>query len=551
MQAIDLYSGVGGWSLGLRLAGIDVTESYERWSAANETNRKNNGHRVHDVDIRALELTRLPEAIDLVVGSPPCTEFSFANRGGKGDISDGLQDIRKFLEIVDHIQPRVWVMENVPRSKEIILAELRPGGALAEFAHLKLQARVFKLEEFGLPQRRRRCLIGNLDFELLQTYASSLSQKTLGDVLAAYVGANAEDPLYGMTVPEEQLFDHEPDDYLNWEELRINRSLKVQHPIYNTMAFPDPPDRPVRTLTATCTRVSRESVVVADGEGFRRLTVRERASLQGFPATYQFYAPSHGQKLKMVGNALPPLFAYYVGCAARGAAPEAVRPLTEAIASWTGPTAPPPQTRTDRPAFAFRPDRSFRFAIPCLHFKSGVRFELTNRRTPFGWGVEFRFGTPRNILSLELNAELRDQIRTYAALADQPIIDTHTKTLEAYLGGLDCSTLQRVWSHRGPSSTHPFVLLDKLSAVADAIEAHLSDTLNVATLEQIIIECFGSNWSGVPGKAKILRNGSRVLSGLLVGSTMNAIFDEQFAMTIGQPEVTALASGVRREASRA
>ena len=292
--------------------------------------------------------------------------------------------------------------------------------------------------------------------------------------------------------------------------------------------------------------------MVAEGEGFRRLTVRERASLQGFPAAYQFYAHSHGQKLKMIGNALPPLFAYYVGCAAQGVPPEKVRPLNEAIARWTGPTAPPPQTKTDRPAFAYRPDRSFRFAIPSLHFKSGVRFELTNRREPFGWGVEFKFGTPRNILSLELSTKLREFILTHAAVAGKPrsIIEPHIQTIETDLALVDCSTLQRVWSHRGPGSIHPFVLLDKLSDSADAIESDLSDVLNAGTLEGLVIDCFGSSWDRTPGKAKILRNASRVLVGLVVGSVANPIFEQQLISAV-QPRQSEHASTVRREASLA
>ena len=70
MKAIDLYSGVGGWSLGLRLAGIDVVASYEKWGAANETNFKNNHHPAQTVDIRRLDPSDLPQGIDFVVGSP-------------------------------------------------------------------------------------------------------------------------------------------------------------------------------------------------------------------------------------------------------------------------------------------------------------------------------------------------------------------------------------------------------------------------------------------------------------------------------------------------
>src|SRR5437868_3105230 len=99
IRAIDLYSGIGGWSLGLRLAGIDVITSYDRWGPANLTNLKNNRHPTQTVDIRQLALDELPHHIDVVVGSPPCSEFSFSNRGGNGDIADGLKDVIKFLEI--------------------------------------------------------------------------------------------------------------------------------------------------------------------------------------------------------------------------------------------------------------------------------------------------------------------------------------------------------------------------------------------------------------------------------------------------------------------
>ena len=105
MRAIDLYSGVGGWSLGLRLAGVEVVASYERWGPANETYFKNNLHQAQTVDIRRLTFAELPKDIDIVVGSPPCTQFSFSNRGGSGDIDDGLEDIVRFLGVVEHLRP--------------------------------------------------------------------------------------------------------------------------------------------------------------------------------------------------------------------------------------------------------------------------------------------------------------------------------------------------------------------------------------------------------------------------------------------------------------
>src|SRR5439155_10784320 len=98
MRAVDLYSGIGGWALGLGMAGLDVVASYEWWEPANRTRAANFGTSDSAFDIRQLAPETIPSPIDVIVGSPPCTQFSFANRGGSGDIEDGLRDITKFLE---------------------------------------------------------------------------------------------------------------------------------------------------------------------------------------------------------------------------------------------------------------------------------------------------------------------------------------------------------------------------------------------------------------------------------------------------------------------
>ena len=69
MRAIDLYAGVGGWSLGLRLAGVEVVDSYEWWQPAVDTHNGNHGGDLKPTDVRQLRLEDLPSDIDLVVGS--------------------------------------------------------------------------------------------------------------------------------------------------------------------------------------------------------------------------------------------------------------------------------------------------------------------------------------------------------------------------------------------------------------------------------------------------------------------------------------------------
>jgi DNA (cytosine-5)-methyltransferase 1 len=158
MRAIDLYSGIGGWALGLSMAGIDTVESYEWWDQANETFALNFGRSPLQVDIRSLPLDAFPTDVDIVVGSPPCTQFSFANRGGNGDIADGLKDVHKFLEVVDRIKPQFWAMENVPRVAGILERELSFGGSLQRFSELVRVITIVDMSEYGLPQRRRRMI---------------------------------------------------------------------------------------------------------------------------------------------------------------------------------------------------------------------------------------------------------------------------------------------------------------------------------------------------------------------------------------------------------
>jgi DNA (cytosine-5)-methyltransferase 1 len=211
-RAIDLYSGIGGWSLGLRLSGIEVVASYEYWGPANETNFKNNAHLAQTVDIRRLALADLPSDIDIVVGSPPCTQFSFSNRGGGGDIADGLKDIKKFLSIVDHLKPRVWAMENVPRVAKIIETEMQDGGALEDFRHLGCSTHIVDMAEFGVPQRRRRCIAGNFNMQLLNSYRSGARTPSLGDVVQALAANPITDPLFGIELLRTNLTDHVKED---------------------------------------------------------------------------------------------------------------------------------------------------------------------------------------------------------------------------------------------------------------------------------------------------------------------------------------------------
>ncbi len=538
MRAIDLYSGVGGWALGLRLAGIDVVASYELWGPANETNFKNNHHQAQTVDIRRLTFAELPKNIDIVVGSPPCTQFSFSNRGGSGNIDDGLEDIIRFLSVVDYLRPKAWAMENVPRVAQIIREELAEGGRLHKFSHLGLEPHIVSMEDFGVPQRRRRCVAGNFDFSLLKAYSERTPRPTLGEVVAALAADPVIDPLYGHKIPHKDLIDHDAEAALNLEEVRINRAAKVTHPVYNSMPFPDPLERSVRTITATCTRVSRESIIIECpdvAQTFRRLTVRERACLQGFPITFQFYGRSYSQKLRMVGNAIPPAFSFLVAQTFIGRKPEDLLTLASAALGLASPIPPPPKTVPDKPGATYPYNRNFRFAITSLRLKSGVRFELGNLVSSqcTDWIVAFWFGTSKSIRTLPLDEKQYDAVYAELPFAIKEAISAPLTRLATFIRNADIDNMQKLWSHRGPGETRAFMLLDELAEVGNFVRTELAsnEAQAQAAIAGAVGRTFGENSLDLQGIGKLLRNAPLILAGLLVGSLANI----ELAKHVGAP----------------
>jgi DNA (cytosine-5)-methyltransferase 1 len=267
--------------------------------------------------------------------------------------------------------------------------------------------------------------------------------------IAAFTSDEIIDPIYGLSLTQGDLTDHKPESPLNEEEQRMNRESKLFHRVYNNMAFPDPESAPVRTITATCTRVSRESVIIRAPErtdALRRLTVRERATLQGFPISYEFFGVTYAQKLKMIGNALPPLMSFYISQAMQGTAAGALVSPGAAIAKFVPPNERPPVTVPDGEGRSYPSNRAFRAAVPNLRFKSGVRFELANEVDPNGevkWEVRFYFGNSKDIKECALHATLLEKCRrdatderTWSAIA--PAL----QGLTTFVRGIDSQAMQ-------------------------------------------------------------------------------------------------------------
>ena len=117
MRAVDLFCGVGGLSAGLANAGIEVVAAYDNWSRAVTTYNRNLRDHAMVLDLRNVveavrEINR--HAPDLIVGGPPCQDFSTAGHRVEGRHANLTL---AFAEVVAACKPRFVLMENVPQAR--------------------------------------------------------------------------------------------------------------------------------------------------------------------------------------------------------------------------------------------------------------------------------------------------------------------------------------------------------------------------------------------------------------------------------------------------
>jgi len=163
MRAVDLFSGCGGLSLGLENAGLDVVAAYENWKAAASIYQQNFSHPVFEFD-----LSNVKDAVehinqfnpDIVVGGPPCQDFSSAGKrnenGSRGNLT------LSYAKIIIGVMPRWFLMENVERIiKTEVFAEAKK---LLREEGYGLTEMVLDASKCSVPQKRKRMfLIGRLE----------------------------------------------------------------------------------------------------------------------------------------------------------------------------------------------------------------------------------------------------------------------------------------------------------------------------------------------------------------------------------------------------
>ena len=113
LTAVSLFTGAGGMDIGFERAGIKIVFANELIKDAAQTYRANHSKNVMvNADIKDIINTLdVYRGTDIVFGGPPCQGFSVAGKMNPDDIRSNL--IFTFLDVVEKVRPKVFVMENV------------------------------------------------------------------------------------------------------------------------------------------------------------------------------------------------------------------------------------------------------------------------------------------------------------------------------------------------------------------------------------------------------------------------------------------------------
>lgn len=342
MRVIDFFCGAGGFSEGFRQEGFDIIMGIDNWAPGLQTHNLN--HELNDSPRSVLDfedignILNLPDS-EIIVGSPPCVSFSLSNKGGNGDKTLGIRLIKAYLRVVavKKHQPgsilKAWLMENVPNSRNYVqefytfedlnLSDwaVLNGMAADDIAlSVKDNGAILKASDYGSPQARSRFVCGeNITSGKFPMPKPNADEKFLSDVLKCLpspmennIDNIVVDPNYPVIkINQNEITDHFYDTGVYEVEWRKALAAKRNHPYMGPMSFPENPDKPSRTLLATRSASTREAILykselsrVGDGE-YRIPTVREGASLMGFPLTYIFFG-NESQKWRQIGNAVCP-----------------------------------------------------------------------------------------------------------------------------------------------------------------------------------------------------------------------------------------------------
>ncbi|MCC5791768.1 MAG: DNA cytosine methyltransferase [Legionellaceae bacterium] len=301
MKIVSLFSGAGGLDAGLIEAGHEIIWANDFDKDCVDTYRANIGNHILSGDIENVDSRLIPES-DIIVGGFPCQGFSLANLK-RFDKDERNRLYLEFLRIVKDKKPKWFLAENVRG-----ILSLANGEAIKKIetdfslAGYRVQKKLLNTADFGVPQTRYRVIIvgtrSDLPNNLNYYYPKPTHSKKGEGNLKTWVSVG--EALQQIPEPDSN---HALPNHIFSQYKVTNRNF--------TGHRTTDPDKPSPTILA---RGNGKGGVCAlqHPKNHRRMSVREQAIIQTFPANFEFHG-SMSSCYRQVGNAVPVLFGKHLG----------------------------------------------------------------------------------------------------------------------------------------------------------------------------------------------------------------------------------------------
>lgn len=359
IKTIDLFSGCGGFSCGFEKAGYEITTAVEfdkTIAISYKMNHQNTKMIAEDIKkVDNDNIFKLHEA-DVIIGGPPCQGFSMAGaRIRNGFVDDPRNYLFKhYFNIVKLVRPKIFILENV---KGILT--LHQGKIFKEIKKMfedpdnfegnpyKIQYKVIKTKEFGIPQNRERTIIiGSLiDFDLekeIERTKKKIENEqpeffkpvTVWDAISNMPKPTADGEVNNLVYKnyyqqflkgsDGKTFNHIKTNHnekaINrMSKIKINENYMVLHEQINSVHSGSygrlDPNGISPTITTRFDTPSGGKFIHPFEN--RTITPREAARIQSFPDDFKFIG-NKTSICKQIGNAVPPKLAYFFAVMIRG-----------------------------------------------------------------------------------------------------------------------------------------------------------------------------------------------------------------------------------------
>ncbi len=338
LSAVDFFCGVGGMSLGLHNAGINVLAGVDNAADCRKTYETNiPGAKFIKHDISRLSAPELERRLNLkrndnsliFAGCSPC-QFWSKIRTDKTKARRTAFLLHQFQKFISYFLPGFVVVENVPGLKKQKKHTILPD--FIEFLESQNYAcadGVINANHYGVPQSRiRYLLIATRLAEKIELPPASSDQSL---TVRSFIGAANGFQTIEAGHRDETTFLHTA---CSLSEENLKRIKKTKKSGGDRTAWKDDPhlqipayrgrddifrdvyarmhwDRPAPTITTRFNSFSNGRF--GHPEEDRAISIREGATLQTFPKDFQFSGKNLNTFARQIGNAVPPELARRIG----------------------------------------------------------------------------------------------------------------------------------------------------------------------------------------------------------------------------------------------